>query len=88
LGWGLFPNPIGGFPVGGTTRWEPNPWEPKTQPRLKEFVKDKLTRINRPDNLVDIIKSAIRIKNRFYKRSLGKKGSYNFRKKQGNRKKK
>jgi hypothetical protein len=32
LGWDLFPNPIGGFPVGGTTRWEPNPWEPKTQP--------------------------------------------------------
>jgi hypothetical protein len=27
LGWDLLPNPIDGFPVGGTTRWEP-----KTQP--------------------------------------------------------
>jgi hypothetical protein len=51
-------------------------------------VKDKLTRINKPNNLKDIIKNIIRINNRFYKRFLEKKGSYNFGKKQGNGKKK
>jgi hypothetical protein len=28
--------------VGGTTRWEPNPWEPKTQP-IKTFRKVSLS---------------------------------------------
>jgi hypothetical protein len=46
-----------------------------------------LTRINKPDTLQDIIKNTVKINNRFYKRSLEKKGSYNFRKKQGNGKK-
>jgi hypothetical protein len=48
---------------------------------LKEFVKDKLTRINKPNNLKDIIENTIKINNRFYERSLEKKGSYNFGKK-------
>jgi hypothetical protein len=42
--------------------------------RLKEFVKNELTRIDRLDNLVNIIESIVRINNRFYKRSLEKKG--------------
>jgi hypothetical protein len=41
--------------------------------RLKEFVKDELTRINKPNNLKDIIKKAIRINNCFHERSLEKK---------------
>jgi hypothetical protein len=52
--------------------------------RLKEFVKDKLTRIDKPDNLQDIIENATKINNRFCKRSLEKKGSYNPGKKQRN----
>jgi hypothetical protein len=45
---------------------------------LKDFVKDELTRIDKPDTLQDIIENAVKINNRFYKRSLEKKGSYNF----------
>jgi hypothetical protein len=44
--------------------------------------------MDKPDNLQDIIKSAVKINNRFCERSLEKKGSYNFGKGQGNRKKK
>jgi hypothetical protein len=55
---------------------------------LNDFVKNELIRMDKPDNLQDIIESAVKINNRFYKRSLEKKGSYNFRKKQGNGKKK
>jgi hypothetical protein len=45
---------------------------------LKEFVKDKLTRIDRPTTLSEIIKETVKINNRFLERSLEKKGSYNF----------
>jgi hypothetical protein len=43
--------------------------------------------MDRPDNLADMIENAVRINNYFYKRSLEKKGSYNFRKKQKSKKK-
>jgi hypothetical protein len=55
---------------------------------LKEFVKDKLTRINQPITLSEIIKKTIKIDNRFLERSLEKKNSYNFRKKYSNSRKK
>jgi hypothetical protein len=45
---------------------------------LKEFVKDKLTRINRPIILVEIIEETIKINNCFLEQSLEKKGFYNF----------
>jgi hypothetical protein len=48
---------------------------------LKEFVKDKLTRIDRPIILLEIIKETIKINNYFLERSLEKKSSYNFRRK-------
>jgi hypothetical protein len=55
---------------------------------LKEFIKDKLTRINQPIILLEIIEKAIKINNRFFERFLEKKGSYNFgRKHNGSRKK-
>jgi hypothetical protein len=38
--------------------------------RLKEFIKNKLTRIDKPNNLKNIIKNIIRINNYFYKKSL------------------
>jgi hypothetical protein len=44
--------------------------------------------MDKPNNLKDMIESAVRIDNRFYKRFLERKGSYNFRKNQGNGKKK
>jgi hypothetical protein len=51
---------------------------------LKEFVKDKLTRINQLIILVEIIEKTIKINNRFLERSLEKKGSYNFGKRYNN----
>jgi hypothetical protein len=44
--------------------------------------------MDKPDNFQNIIESTVKINNRFYERSLEKKGSYSFRKKQGNGKKK
>jgi hypothetical protein len=55
---------------------------------LKEFVKDKLTRIDQPITLAEIIKETIKINNRFLERSLEKKGSYNFRRKHSTSRKK
>jgi hypothetical protein len=43
---------------------------------LKDTVKDKIARLDRPEDLKDIIKIAIRIDNRIYKQVLEKKGSY------------
>jgi hypothetical protein len=40
------------------------------------MIKDKIARLDRPDDLKDTIKIAIRIDNRIYKRVLEKKGSY------------
>jgi hypothetical protein len=55
---------------------------------LKEFVKNKLTWMDKPNDLKDIIENTIRINNRFYEIFLERKGSYSFKKKQGNGKKK
>jgi hypothetical protein len=43
---------------------------------LKDTVKDEIARSDRPDDLEDTIKIAIRIDNRIYKQVLEKKGSY------------
>jgi hypothetical protein len=44
--------------------------------------------MNKPDTLQDMIENTIKINNYFYERSLEKKRSYSFGKKQKNRKKK
>jgi hypothetical protein len=43
---------------------------------LKDTVKDEMARSDRPDDLEDTIKIAVRIDNRIYERALEKKGSY------------
>jgi hypothetical protein len=55
---------------------------------FKEFVKNKLTRMDRLTTLLEIIKETIKINNYFLERSLEKKGSYNFGKKYNNSRKK
>jgi hypothetical protein len=40
------------------------------------MVKDKIARSDRPEDLEDIIKIAIRIDNRIYEQVLERKGSY------------
>jgi hypothetical protein len=55
---------------------------------LKEFVKNKLTRIDRLIILLEIIKETIKINNCFCERSLEKKGSYNFGKRYNSNRKK
>jgi hypothetical protein len=40
------------------------------------MVKDKIARSDRPDDLEDTIKMAIRIDNRMHEQALEKKGSY------------
>jgi hypothetical protein len=44
--------------------------------------------MDRLTTLLEIIEETIKINNRFYKRSLEKKGSYNFRKKYNSSRKK
>jgi hypothetical protein len=44
--------------------------------------------MDRPITLAEIIEEAIKINNRFFERSLEKKGSYNFGKKYSNGRKK
>jgi molecular chaperone DnaK (HSP70) len=46
---------------------------------LKEHVKDDLSREELPTTLAEMIKRAIQIDNRIYKRTLEKKGLYNYR---------
>ena len=46
--------------------------------RLKDSVKDKIARGERPDNLDRIIETAITIDNRIYKRQLEKRNSRGF----------
>jgi hypothetical protein len=55
---------------------------------LKEFVKDKLTRMDQLTTLSEIIKETIKINNCFLERSLEKKGSYNFGRRYNNSRKK
>jgi hypothetical protein len=55
---------------------------------IKEFVKDKLTRINQPIILSEIIEETIKINNYFRERSLEKKSSYNFGKRHNSDRKK
>jgi len=38
--------------------------------RLKDYIKDEIARINRPDELAKMIKATIRINNRVYKRQI------------------
>jgi hypothetical protein len=54
---------------------------------LKEFIKDELTRMDRPTTLLEIIEETVKIDNRFRERFLEKKSFYSFRKKQSNRRK-
>jgi predicted house-cleaning noncanonical NTP pyrophosphatase (MazG superfamily) len=55
---------------------------------LKEFVKDKLTRMDQLTTLLEIIKKTIKINNCFCERSLEKKDSYNFKRRYSGKKKK
>jgi hypothetical protein len=43
---------------------------------LKDIIKDEMARSDRPENLEDTIKIAVRIDNRIYERALEKEGSY------------
>jgi hypothetical protein len=43
---------------------------------LKDTIKDKVARSDKPDDLQELIVLAVKINNRIYKRSLEKKGQY------------
>jgi hypothetical protein len=43
---------------------------------LKDSVKDDLAKVDKPDDLADLIEQAVQIDNRLYERALERKGQY------------